>query len=297
MSDYIPLSERGKPEAERAGPVEGVPEWLRSSLVGWVRRQLWTDNGWDTDRLQEVERNVRIVPQLVKKNAMLGRLPISNKFMHEADDLISRITEEGNDDLVLEVLNFLVGKASTNEYKKLDAYLWEGGSIWSVGAVDPDRFGLVRRVDTSFQDAADQAMTGDDQHHRYLQKAWSAAYGRNPQPGTAYRDAVRAVEAASIPVICPSQSLTLGQMIPRLKDQSEQFATRLRPDPPPPAKSLDSVAVVCQMMELLWKSEWDRHGVDDNIPLSVSQEEAEDALALAVTLVRWFDTGAVYRLD
>ena len=86
-------------------------------------------------------------------------------------------------------------------------------------------------------------------------------------------------------------------MISRLRDQSGQFATRLNPKPPPPAKSLDSVAVVCQMMELLWKSEWDRHGVDDDIPLSVSQQEAEDALALAVTLVRWFDTGAVYRRD
>ena len=140
-------------------------------------------------------------------------------------------------------------------------------------------------------------MAGDGQHHRYLRKARGAAYGRNPQPGTAYRDAVRAVEAAGIPVICPSQSLTLGQMIARLKDQSEHFATRLSPEPPPPAKPLDSVAVVRQMMELLWKSQWDRHGVDDDVPLTVSQAEAEDALALAVALVRWFDTGAVYRRD
>ena len=81
-------------------------------------------------------------------------------------------------------------------------------------------------------------------------------------------------------------------MIAEIRDCPDQFTTRLNPSSP-----LGSMDVVRQMLSLLWKSQWDRHGVDDDAPLTVSQQEAEDALALAVTLVRWFDTGAVYRLD
>ena len=136
-------------------------------------------------------------------------------------------------------------------------------------------------------------MVGDAQHHRYLRKAWGATYGRNPQPDTAYRDAVRAVEAAAIPIVRPSRSPpTLGLVITELHDRPERFATRLNPSPP-----LEPIETVRQMLSLLWKSQRDRHGVDDDVPLTVSQQEAEDALALAVTLVRWFDTGAVYRRD
>ena len=136
-------------------------------------------------------------------------------------------------------------------------------------------------------------MAGDAQHHRYLRKAWGAAYGRNPQPDTAYRDAVRAVEAAAIPVVRPSRSPpTLGLVIAEIRDHPKHFATRLNPSPP-----LEPIEAVRQMLSLLWKSQWDRHGVDDDVPLTVSQQEAEDALALAVTLVRWFDTGAVYQRD
>ena len=100
-------------------------------------------------------------------------------------------------------------------------------------------------------------------------------------------------EAVSIPIVTPSQArATLGSVIAELREHPEKFATRLTPSGDEP----DGVTVVREMMQLLWKSQWDRHGVDDtSVPLTVSQEEAEDALSLAVTLVRWFDTGAIYR--
>lgn len=69
MSDYIRLSARGRPEAERAGPFEGVPEWLRSSIAAWVKKQLCTSSGWSDSLVLEVERNVRMSPPL---NADLG---------------------------------------------------------------------------------------------------------------------------------------------------------------------------------------------------------------------------------
>ena len=194
--------------------------------------------------------------------------------------------------MILNLIDYLLGKAAEENHNEMDTILKDGNSAWKVGYTSNELVGLVRRVDAFSQAAADQAMAGDAQRHRYLREAWGAAYGRNPHPGTAYRDAVRAVEAAAIPVVRPSQSPpTLGLVIAKLRDHPQEFATRLNPSPP-----LEPMDVVRQMLSLLWKSQWDRHGVDDDAPLTVSQQEAEAALALAVTLVRWFDTGAVYRL-
>ena len=296
MSDYVPLSVREGWEPERAGPFEGVPPWLRSSIAVWVKQQLWTGMDWKNSLVRELERSIRMSP------------PLDVSLGNPGWDLERRVLTEGNDDMTLDIIDFLVRKeylveqefysripvkSKASQRDVLKSILQQGGSVWSVGATDSGEMGLVRRVDASFQDAADQAMAGDAQHHRYLRKAWGAAYGRNPQPDTAYRDAVRAVEAAAIPVVRPSRSPpTLGLVIAELRDRPKQFATRLNPSPP-----LEPTAAVGQMLSLLWKSQWDRHGVDDYVPLTVSQEEAEDALALAVALVRWFDTGAVYRRD
>lgn len=194
--------------------------------------------------------------------------------------------------MILNLIDYLLRQSSEEHRNEMDAILKDGESAWRIGPIN-GVVGLVPRVEPSFRTAADQAMTGDAQHHRYLRRAWGAAYKRNPQPDTAYRDAVRAVEAAAIPVVRPSRSPpTLGLVIAEFRDHPKQFATRLNPSPPS-----EPIETVRQMLSLLWKSQRDRHGVDDDVPLTISQQEAEDALALAVTLVRWFDTGAVYRLD
>jgi hypothetical protein len=50
------------------------------------------------------------------------------------------------------------------------------------------------------------------------------------------------------------------------------------------------------MMRVLWKSQLDRHGTDNEaVPIEVSKDEAETALHLAITLVHWFTSGAVTR--
>jgi hypothetical protein len=53
---------------------------------------------------------------------------------------------------------------------------------------------------------------------------------------------------------------------------------------------------VVALLELVWKSQLDRHGTaDPDVPLSVTHAEAEAAVHLAATLVQWFVTGAVAR--
>ena len=52
--------------------------------------------------------------------------------------------------------------------------------------------------------------------------------------------------------------------------------------------------VLLEMMQLLWTNEYSRHvDVDPTMPLHVSQEEAESAVVLALTLANWFSSGAI----
>jgi hypothetical protein len=50
------------------------------------------------------------------------------------------------------------------------------------------------------------------------------------------------------------------------------------------------------MCKLIWKSQFDRHGTDDeSVPLNASPQEADAALHLAITLVRYF-AGGLFKL-
>lgn len=54
------------------------------------------------------------------------------------------------------------------------------------------------------------------------------------------------------------------------------------------------VTTLVSMIDLLWGSQHDRHvPADQEAPLHVTQEEAEAAIHLAVTLVQWFTMGAL----
>jgi hypothetical protein len=117
--------------------------------------------------------------------------------------------------------------------------------------------------------------------------------GETPNPSSAYRNGVRAVEAAAIPVVLPADTTaTLGKMIKAMRDAPSKWEAALGGD------RKDGVAAVVEMMDLLWKGQHDRHGfVEDDRPLEVSQEEAEFAVALAVTLVQLLTNGGVRRRE
>jgi hypothetical protein len=164
----------------------------------------------------------------------------------------------------------------------------EAGSVWTVDEID-GRFALVRRVDPAVADAAKAVMSSAGRAGKHLAKAWGHVYGRQPEPSTAYREAVRAVEAVGIPVISPrNPTATLGTMIKDMGSAPAKWAVVLRP------KVGDPVLMIRETMELLWTAELDRHGTaDEKVPLHVSAEEAEAALHLALTLVHWFHSGAI----
>ena len=193
----------------------------------------------------------------------------------------------------LDLLDYCLGVEDEDEDSadyaaELEEILARSGSAWTVGTDHEQRWCLTRRVDETVLEAATEEMKQPSNAAEYLRSSWHHVYGRNPNPSTAYHDAVRAVEAAARPVVTPKDDqATLGKMIPAFRDKPEKWGI-----------VIGDVDTVRKMMETIWKSQFDRHGTDDTTkPLNVSQAEAEAAVQMGVTLVQLFRTGAIRRIS
>ncbi|EON33475.1 hypothetical protein GTC6_06664 [Gordonia terrae C-6] len=123
-----------------------------------------------------------------------------------------------------------------------------------------------------------------------LRSAWEKAFGLEPEPDVAYSRAVKAVEDAVIPVVSPqNKAATLGTVIAQIRDGGKFSLPMLREH-----KNASSHEVLLGMLQLLWTGQHDRHGGNpQSSATTVTQDEAEAAVLLAVALVGWFQTGKV----
>ena len=165
----------------------------------------------------------------------------------------------------------------------LEEMLSAGGSAWRATSR-----GLERRVDEAHKNVADSVFAIGGRSAQHLREAWHRAWGRNPDASGAYREAVRGVEAAFAPIVSPlNASATLGTVIADINNKPSKFSARLQADEP-----VANVERLAGMLQMLWKSQFDRHGTpDENVPLNVSIDEARDAVALATTLVHLAQQG------
>ncbi len=84
-----------------------------------------------------------------------------------------------------------------------------------------------------------------------------------------------------------SSQATLGTMISALRDKPEKWEVVL---------SGATVEDIANMAKMIWRSQLDRHGTDDeSVPLTVSQEESDAAVHVAIALVRLFGADFVRR--
>jgi hypothetical protein len=190
---------------------------------------------------------------------------------------------------LLEVADYWLahGNGSISAMDALDEVLVQGRSAWRVQRDRPPY--LARRIAPEVHLAA-EAMTGRPGEH--LSRAWRHIYGRVASPSEGYREAVKAVEAAAGPIASPANARrTLGTIIRDLEAKPEKWVVRLRTDNPKA-----SVPTVTGMLDILWTGQTGRHAdpdPDPTAPLDVTQEDAEAALHLALTLVQWFTSGVV----
>lgn len=294
---WRPLSRRRSAEDAEAYDAlhDGIPTWLKASVWNWIDGVIVatcnTDDrnsqllaGYDTN--EERRRNLLLYVERELRLTLSWR-----RGSDGMNDLLQQAVE--NPTVGLDVIDLLLDLLSRSDLAahheladQLEGLLYQGGSKWCVSAT---RNSLEERVATEAADRAAQLMTSGTRAGHHLREAWHSVYGRNPNPSHTYREAIRAVEVAAIPVVSPKNTkATLGTVIGDMKAAPHRWTVALNP-----AKG-DPVMHTIGMMELLWTAQVDRHGTaDESVPLSVSRDEAEAAVHLALTLTHWFQTGIV----
>ena len=241
---------------------EGVPSWLRQSLVQRIKKLVGVRNSWASWSDWDSEIRARI-------EASLHR---------EIPDSVSDFT----DDDCLDVINYILCQTDIcqpADVDYLEARLSEGGSVWRATPL-----GLERRVDETLQSVADAVFVTNDRPADYLKSAWHKAWGRNPDASGAHQDAGSATEAAYAPIVSPDNDrATLGTIIGNIRAKPPKYQVRLQTK----TAELDVCRIV-DMMELLWESQR-CHGTDDRSRETI--EEARDAVAIATTLVHLAQQG------
>jgi hypothetical protein len=284
VTDWQPLSRRNDPEAlaELAVPQEGVPPWLRDPISEWLTQAFRNRGHIHGDALKDFQLKARLSPPFDWRTPGFA--------------LQDAVIRAGRDPLLaLDLVDYALHHsarlfsttAATTAANDLAALLISGGSAWEVVPVPGgSEFQLARRATGPIRKTI-AALPPEARAAQHLTAAWNRLAGREPDASVAYREAVRAVEAAAKATILPDDSLaTMGKMIKALKEKPEKWTTRL-----------GSVETVRLMMESVWKGQLDRHGTDDeSVPLNVSAEEADAAVTTCVTLVRLFVGGHISRV-
>lgn len=283
---WRPLSKRGQPDPRLDEPFEGLPSHLKEPVLTWVGDALWLREAGhrepSRDALEQIQLRLRL------------QRPLPLNIPHDAlADLLDRA--HNDETFALDVVDFclywlegLVGyyQLTGSRAQKLATMLVVGGSAWEVVPVADDehpRFRLQRRAVGPVREAV-MELPPSSRAHQHLVTAWNQLVGRDPDPSSAYREAVRAVEAAAKPIVLPDNDrATLGTMIAAMRDKPEKWQV-----------TLGTVDRVRQMMETVWTNQLDRHGTDDeSVPLMVGLDEADAAVHMCLTLARLFVGGHV----
>jgi hypothetical protein len=263
-------------------PVEGVPPWLHSALEEWLYRAFVLDatrGGPSQAILHAIELNLRL-PLVWAAGVRSAWATLQTQFRNRPESFL---------DVVDYALMVMVDERGASPDVKLETILSASGSIWTVA---PDGGALTRRVGHELAEAARQVVSDPGSAGALIASAWKHIYGRDPSPSTGYSEAVRAIEAAACHVIIPNDGIpTLGKAIKALGNAPVgKFVTVFPSD----AVGGNPLEAVRKLMELVWTSQTDRHGTnDESVPLSISQHQAEAALHAAVTLVLWFQRGFI----
>lgn len=272
---------------------DGVPEWMSTTFWEWVRASISephvqryaysAEKFWmpRTELLERMAHSLRISMPSVKWN---------EPDKYTGGQLVSRAmaTLEAHH-FPLQIADFLLAFGNPNR-DVLQQMLERSNSAWSIGEREGRR-GLVRRVPEGVQIAADATMASSGSAGVRLAQAWEALYGVTPNESEAYRLAVKAVEAAAIPRVCPQDSkATLGKVINVIDSQSGWSVETGRAD-----SSATPVDVLLGMMRMLWAGQHDRHDGSPATQTPMTFDHAAVAVHLASTLVAWFAGGYVTR--
>ncbi len=207
-----------------------------------------------------------------------------------------------NPSLLVDVVDYALRNILLGSYHQnsatiaddLERALLESGAAWRVGRIEgTPNYRLERRTDPAASAALARLTDEETREGAHLSAAWDAAYGRNPNPTTAYSEAIKAVEESAIPIVLPNDpKATLGKVIAALRDAPGKWDCIFdRDSRVSTGATVTPVDVVVAMLDLLWTNQTDRHAPIEPI----SQAQAESAVQLALALVGIFRSEAISR--
>jgi hypothetical protein len=278
MSDWQRLSVRDG-RASDDGPYEGVPRHLYQPLRDWIDSWLGgTPGSWsDANGGPRLAAAIRVDVVPPRGHKLTVRL-VTEALYTQPDLMLDAL------DAALHLNQPLSGlDIAEMRLSDLDEILSLGGSVWRV---DPNGHRLIRRVAATAQADFENASSPDDMASAELQEAWTAVYGRNPDPSDAWDHSIKAVEAALIPVVVPRKDkATLGDVVGSLNARVSQWELSLHGH-----DDSRSAAPLVAMLRLMWPNP-DRHSSGNSRKPSL--DEAQAVVSLAVTVVQWVRAGVL----
>lgn len=260
---------------------DGIPASLRPALLTWLYHQLRDSsyNSTSTYLLNFVQSSLDLD---------FGYDPGSTPL---ARDLVERIEALGTQvilrvvDLLLSEEDYSGSRPGPDDLTELQMHFELNRSLFEVSHAQ-GKYRLRRRIPDGTAQLAKEVIGVGGMAGKYLAKAWNLAYHLQPDPSAAMAEAIRAVEAACIPVVLPRDgAATLHKCIKTMRDQGDWELILTTSDGyPSHSKTLDL------MLETLAKAQSDRH-----VGQAPTERQAQAHVQLASTLVSWFASGAVVK--
>lgn len=273
--------------AELRGLVEGFPPFLKPSVLEWIHEAAKYMEERQTERMLRVVLPNTNLPYVTYwlSQGLAGKVEFLDYALHvlETDQ-----ASAWGGRVVGNRRTLPVGTLGTPQrilMVELETILSQGGSAWRV--VDSPYWSLERRASTELRALVDSVTGLEMDASRALASAWHACYQARPDYSKAYNEAVTAVEACLLPAATPNdKKATFGKALTHVRDTQARWTVG--------GLKGQSGGTLVAMLETLWQGQ-QRHAQPDGTVIGVSQEEAEAAVSLAVTLVHWFTAGLVVK--
>lgn len=319
MTSWRPLSQRSDADAPGEALYEGVPGHLRDPLVHWLECQFYDyidmrpDSSYtiihgeaaDARALRIANRLRLSLPKQIPDPYRRGSFVDRDRPKHAS--LLIHLAKEAGDSLLLDIADAALAdrleptarklalrssgpgyrtEELPNQPADLDAVLREGGSAYRVS---DDGTALERRVDNTITSLVRQAISHSTTASRHLESAWRAAYGIKPDPTEAYEQAIKAIEAALVPVVLPNERHgMLGGALGMLSSRADEWELAILNKEARPA----GITPFIEFIRLIYGGQRDRHAGTPTT-IAVGTDAAEMAVHAAAMVVYWVSIGGL----
>jgi hypothetical protein len=321
LTTWRPLSQRSNEDAPGETLYEGVPAHLHYPLLHWLECQFYDYINLDPDntfniiygeaadaRALRIANRLRLtLPKQPPDQYGVGSFVDRHRPKHAS--LLIRLAKEAKESRLLDIVDAALAdrldpsarkltlQSSGHPYQAeklpnqpadLDSILREGGSAYRVS---DDGTALERRVDSTITSLVRQTTSQSNSPSRHLEAAWRAAYGIKPDPTEAYEQAIKAIEAALVPIVLPNEKQgMLGGALGELSKQANEWELSILNREARPAE----ITPFVEFIRLIYRGQRDRHaGTPTTTP--VGADAAEMAVHAAAMVIYWMSIEGLRR--